>query len=50
MNETTIGPVRLADVAVCAAGDRWTLIFSRDLRHPPKKVWAALTDPDQLAR
>jgi len=50
MNETTIGPGRLADVAVCAAGDRWTLIFSRDLRHPPKKVWAALTDPDQLAR
>jgi uncharacterized protein YndB with AHSA1/START domain len=33
-----------------ATGDSWTLIFSRDLRHPPTKVWAALTDPDQLAR
>ena len=26
----------------------WTLIFIRDLRHPPDEVWAALTDPEQL--
>ena len=25
-----------------------TLVFVRDLRHPPAAVWAALTDPDQL--
>lgn len=28
--------------------DRWTLILTRDLRHSPEKVWAALTDPEQL--
>ena len=41
MNETTLGQCRLADVAALSAGDRWTLIFSRDLRHPPSKVWTA---------
>ena len=30
------------------AGDNWTLILVRDLRHPPEKVWQALTDPAQL--
>jgi len=50
MSETTRDPGPLADVALRSAGDRWTLIFSRDLRHPPTKVWAALTDPGQLAR
>ena len=50
MNETTLGQCRLADVAALSAGDRWTLIFTRDLQHPPRKVWAAVTDPDQLAR
>ncbi|HEY2379195.1 MAG TPA: SRPBCC family protein [Gemmatimonadaceae bacterium] len=29
-------------------GDQWTLIFVRELRHPPEKVWKALTDPSQL--
>jgi uncharacterized protein YndB with AHSA1/START domain len=29
-------------------GETWTLVFARDLRHPPAKVWTALTDPDQL--
>lgn len=31
------------------AGDRWTLVLTRDLRHPPARVWAALTEPAQLA-
>lgn len=36
--------------AECEATDgRWTLVFTRDLRHPPEKVWAALTEPGQLA-
>ena len=30
------------------AGDRWTLILVRELRHSPAKVWQALTDPAQL--
>jgi hypothetical protein len=29
-------------------GDKWTLILVRELRHPPEKVWHALTDPAQL--
>jgi uncharacterized protein YndB with AHSA1/START domain len=28
---------------------RPTLVFSRDSRHPPDKVWGALTDPEGLA-
>jgi uncharacterized protein YndB with AHSA1/START domain len=29
-------------------GERWTLVVVRELRHPPAKVWKALTDPAQL--
>ena len=28
--------------------EKWTLIFVRELRHPPEKVWQALTDPTHL--
>lgn len=28
--------------------DKWTLILVRELRHPPEKVWQALTDPEHL--
>jgi uncharacterized protein YndB with AHSA1/START domain len=40
----------LADATVVPDGDAWTLVFIRDLRHPPKAVWAALTDPADLDR
>jgi uncharacterized protein YndB with AHSA1/START domain len=29
-------------------GEKWTLILVRELRHPPAKVWQALTDPAHL--
>jgi uncharacterized protein YndB with AHSA1/START domain len=29
-------------------GDKWTLVLVRDLRHAPERVWAALTDPEQI--
>lgn len=29
-------------------GDAWTLVLVRELRHPPAKVWRALTDPEHL--
>ena len=29
-------------------GDKWTLVLVRTLRHPPARVWSALTDPAQL--
>jgi len=29
-------------------GEKWTLILVRDLRHPPAKVWKAITEPEHL--
>ncbi len=29
-------------------GNKWTLILVRELLHSPDKVWAALTEPEQL--
>ncbi len=40
------GPASGAQVQKC--GEKWTLILVRELRHPPEKVWPALTDPAQL--
>jgi hypothetical protein len=40
------GPANLARVE--KGGEKWTLILVRELRHPPDKVWQALTDPAQL--
>jgi len=40
------GPAQGAEVR--KQGDNWTLIVVRELRHPPQKVWQALTDPGQL--
>jgi uncharacterized protein YndB with AHSA1/START domain len=28
--------------------EKWTLVLVRDLRHPPEKVWKALTEPEHL--
>jgi uncharacterized protein YndB with AHSA1/START domain len=41
---TRLDPGPLAD----AVADGPTLVFVRDLRHPPATVWAALTDPARL--
>jgi uncharacterized protein YndB with AHSA1/START domain len=40
------GPATGAEVK--KDGNDWTLVLVRELRHPPAKVWKALTDPDQL--
>ncbi|HKW98053.1 MAG TPA: SRPBCC domain-containing protein [Bryobacteraceae bacterium] len=40
------GPARGAQVR--KDGEKWTLILVRELRHPPEKVWQALTDPVHL--
>ena len=29
-------------------GDEWTLVLVRELRHPPARVWEAITDPAHL--
>ncbi|HEY0000448.1 MAG TPA: SRPBCC family protein [Actinoplanes sp.] len=46
----SFNPGPAGDARVVPAGDRWTLIFIRDLRHPPAVVWTALTDPAELDR
>ena len=48
MQQDTFEPGPLADVGCDVADGRWTLVFVKDLQHPPEKVWAALTEPDQL--
>jgi uncharacterized protein YndB with AHSA1/START domain len=48
MNPSRFEPGPLADVDCGPDQDGWTLVFVRDLRHPPERVWAALTDPAQL--
>lgn len=50
MNQTSSETGTLAEVATEPAGDQWTLIFTRRLRHRPPVVWSALTEPDQLAK
>jgi len=41
-------PGPAAGAQVRKEGEKWTLILVRELRHPPERVWQALTDPAQL--
>jgi len=45
-DQYTPGPAAGAEVR--KEGEKWTLVLVRDLRHPPEKVWKALTEPEQL--
>src|SRR5919107_5682323 len=49
MNREAYTPGPAAGAEVRKDADRWTLILVRDLKHPPAKVWQALTDPAHLA-
>jgi uncharacterized protein YndB with AHSA1/START domain len=49
MNPDTFTPGPLAEVDCGESGDGWTLVFVREMRHPPERVWAALTEPGQVA-
>jgi uncharacterized protein YndB with AHSA1/START domain len=40
------GPAAGAEVR--KDGERWTLVLTRELHHPPEQVWRALTDPAEL--
>lgn len=40
------GPARGARIH--QEGEHWTLVLTRDLRHPPALVWQTLTDPAHL--
>jgi uncharacterized protein YndB with AHSA1/START domain len=48
MSRANYQPGPAAGAEVRKDGEKWTLVLVRDLRHPPKKVWQALTDPAQL--
>jgi uncharacterized protein YndB with AHSA1/START domain len=49
MEKKDYQPGARGEASARADGDRWTLVFVRELRHPPHKVWSAITDPAQLA-
>jgi uncharacterized protein YndB with AHSA1/START domain len=49
MDRDSFRPGPLAEVARIPAEQGWDLVLVRELRHPPEKVWAALTEPAQLA-
>ena len=48
INPEQYTPGEASGAQVRKEGDKWTLILVRELRHPPEKVWEALTDPAQL--
>jgi len=50
MNRISYQPGPLVPVSVEPATEGWTLVFARDLRHAPEKVWSALTDPAQVGQ
>jgi hypothetical protein len=47
-NRDPYEPGAAAGAEVHKDGNKWTLVLVRDLRHPPSKVWEALTEPVQL--
>jgi uncharacterized protein YndB with AHSA1/START domain len=49
MDRAHFDPGPLAEVAAFEEPNGgWTVVFTRDLDHPPTSVWEALTDPDEL--
>ncbi len=45
---TQYAPGEASGARVLKDGEKWTLILTRELRHPPQKVWQALTHPQHL--
>lgn len=48
MKQRRLVPSPPGEVTVHADGARWALVFVRELRHAPERVWSALTDPASL--
>src|SRR5581483_11007789 len=48
MSRETYAPGPAAGARIEKDGDKWTLVLVRELRHPPEKVWRALTEPAHL--
>lgn len=47
-NRETYAPGAATGAKIDKDGENWTLVLVRELRHPPAKVWKALTDPAHL--
>ena len=47
-NRDKYQPGPAAGAEVHKDGENWTLVLTRELRHPPTKVWQALTEPEHL--
>ncbi|MDB5106353.1 MAG: polyketide cyclase [Fibrobacteres bacterium] len=47
-NREKYAPGPAAGAKIQKEGEKWILVLTRDLRHPPAKVWAAITEPDHL--
>jgi uncharacterized protein YndB with AHSA1/START domain len=47
-NRDNYNPGPAAGAEIHKEGEQWTLVVVRELRHPPAKVWRALTDPAHL--
>lgn len=41
-------PGAAAGARIHKEGEKWTLVLVRDLRHPPTRVWEAITEPQHL--
>ena len=48
MNRDQYQPGAPAKVEAKHDGEKWTLVFTRELKHAPESVWSALTDPAEL--
>lgn len=51
LEQYTPGPANIAHIQkdrLENGQEKWTLVLVRELRHPPEKVWQALTDPVHL--
>jgi uncharacterized protein YndB with AHSA1/START domain len=47
-DRATYAPGPASGAHIQKDGEKWTLVFVRNLHHAPEKVWDALTDPAQL--
>ncbi|HEX4404449.1 MAG TPA: SRPBCC family protein [Polyangia bacterium] len=47
-NREQYAPGPAAGATVRKDGDKWTLVLTRELAHPPARVWQALTEPEHL--
>ncbi|MFO0728522.1 MAG: SRPBCC family protein [Myxococcota bacterium] len=47
-NRDGYAPGKAGGAEIQKDGDKWTLLIVRELRHPPTRVWTAITEPEHL--